>query len=154
MKIIWICSPRKIMYVWCYKMPRIFSFFWFWISRCSLGIGNGTPWKTFYANVGCLGCFVCFLFNATGLWPLKHAWYGWLSCGFFSGPINIWTFNTERLEISLGRSGAHSIDKRMLNLELLNKVEKPSLDYYAAIHSLHRRRRGNDISNDIVKTQP
>ena len=37
----------------------------------------------------------------------------------------------------------------MLNLELLNKVEKPSLDYYAAIHSLHRRRRGNDISNDI-----
>ena len=71
---------------------------------------------------------------------------------FLSGPINIWASNTERLEISLGRAGAHAIDKRMLNLEFLNKVEKSSLDYYAAIHSLHRQRRGNEISNDIVYT--
>ena len=73
---------------------------------------------------------------------------------FLSGPINIWASNTERLEISLGRAGAHAIDKRMLNLEFLNKVEKSSLDYYAAIHSLQRQRRGNEISNDIVCTLP
>ncbi|MDE0993454.1 MAG: VacJ family lipoprotein [Rhodospirillales bacterium] len=71
---------------------------------------------------------------------------------FLTDPINIWTSHAEQLEISLGRDGAHAINKRALNLELLNEVEKSSLDFYAAIRSLYKQRRGNEISNGIVNT--
>lgn len=69
-------------------------------------------------------------------------------------PINIWASNTDQLEVSLGRTGVRTVDKRALNLELLNEVEKSSLDFYAAIRSLYRQRRGNEISNGKDKALP
>jgi phospholipid-binding lipoprotein MlaA len=73
---------------------------------------------------------------------------------FLTDPINIWATNTERLEISLGHDGAHTIDKRTLNLELLNELEKSSLDFYAAIRSLYKQQRGKEIFNGTVNTLP
>jgi phospholipid-binding lipoprotein MlaA len=47
----------------------------------------------------------------------------------------------------LGRQYATIVDTRSRNLELLDDIERDSLDFYAATRSLYRQHRGNDIRN-------
>ena len=68
-------------------------------------------------------------------------------------PLNMWMSNTDRTELALSRAGVNVISQRELNLELLNEVEKSSLDFYAAIRSLYRQRRAHEISNGVVLDQ-
>ncbi len=62
-------------------------------------------------------------------------------------PFNMWASNSHRSEIALSRAGVNAVNQRELNLEILNEVEKSSLDFYASIRSLYRQRRSHEISN-------
>jgi phospholipid-binding lipoprotein MlaA len=49
---------------------------------------------------------------------------------------------------SIARYGAVALDVRARNIETLDAVERSSVDYYAAMRSLYRQRRDNEIRND------
>lgn len=68
-------------------------------------------------------------------------------------PLNIWASNADHGELAYARMGVDVLDRRAGNLELLNEVEKSSLDFYAAIRSLYRQRRTHEISNGLVSVQ-
>ena len=66
---------------------------------------------------------------------------------FLIDPLNMWASNTERDFVPMSRAGAVAVDLRSGNLDILDDLEKSSLDFYAAIRSLYRQRRQNAISN-------
>lgn len=66
---------------------------------------------------------------------------------FLIDPFNTWARNTEREFAPFARSAAQSVDLRSNNLDLLDDLEKLSLDFYAAIRSLYRQRRSGEINN-------
>lgn len=65
----------------------------------------------------------------------------------FSNPISYFmpTFG------NITKSVAGGIDKRQRNLETLDDLKKNSLDYYAALRSLYRQNRRDQINNGQVK---
>lgn len=65
-------------------------------------------------------------------------------------PLNMWASNTDHKELAYARAGIDIVDRRAGHLELLNEVEKSSLDFYAAIRILYRQRRTHEISNGVV----
>ncbi len=66
---------------------------------------------------------------------------------FLTDPLSIWATNTDRVWIPVSRAGVQAVDNRAATLDLLDDVEKSSLDFYAAIRSLYRQRRADAISN-------
>ena len=66
---------------------------------------------------------------------------------FLTDPLSIWAVNTDREYASFARAGVQAVDARSDTLDLLDDVEKYSLDFYAAIRSLYRQRRADAISN-------
>jgi phospholipid-binding lipoprotein MlaA len=66
---------------------------------------------------------------------------------FFVDPLNWWARDTGREYIIFARSGLRAVDLRARNFEALEDLEKTSLDFYAAIRSLYRQRRADEISN-------
>jgi len=62
-------------------------------------------------------------------------------------PLNWWASNTDREWIPIARSGVRAVDSRSRNIDALDDLEKSSLDFYAAIRSLYRQRRVDEISN-------
>ncbi|MBT3306314.1 MAG: VacJ family lipoprotein [Alphaproteobacteria bacterium] len=70
-----------------------------------------------------------------------------LAVDFLINPFNIWTVNTNREYAGFARTGARAVDLRAVHMEILDELEKSSLDFYASIRSLYRQRRGNEISN-------
>ena len=66
---------------------------------------------------------------------------------FFIDPLRMWASNTNRDHVPLARAGVDAVDIRSRNLEILDDLEKSSLDFYAAIRSLYRQRRADAISN-------
>ncbi|NQW00724.1 MAG: VacJ family lipoprotein [Rhodospirillales bacterium] len=64
-------------------------------------------------------------------------------------PFNRWASNSGQPQAAYSRAGAETVDRRAQNIELLNEVEKSSLDFYAAIRSLYRQRRAHGISNGL-----
>jgi phospholipid-binding lipoprotein MlaA len=66
---------------------------------------------------------------------------------FMADPFNIWAANTDREHLSFARTGAHAVHVRSGNIDLIDDMEKTSLDFYAAIRSLYRQRRADVISN-------
>ena len=69
---------------------------------------------------------------------------------FLIDPLHIWASNSNRDWVPFVRAGTQAVDRRSGTLDLLNDVEKSSLDFYAAIRSLYRQRRANAISNGRV----
>jgi phospholipid-binding lipoprotein MlaA len=51
------------------------------------------------------------------------------------------------LEIQLGIAGGKALDRRARNFDQLNDLEKNSLDFYAAVRSLYRQKRRDEIQN-------
>lgn len=49
--------------------------------------------------------------------------------------------------ITAGRPIAEGIDARSRNIEVVNQLQKDSLDFYAAVRSAYRQRRVNEIRN-------
>ena len=63
----------------------------------------------------------------------------------------VWQYaqNTDREYIPNQRFGAELIDFRARNMEEIDDLEKTSLDYYAAVRSLYRQVRNDEINNGV-----
>jgi len=66
---------------------------------------------------------------------------------FLIDPFNTWASNTGRDGVILARGGTRAVDIRAIHMEALDDLEKTSLDFYAAIRSLYRQRRAEEIRN-------
>ena len=66
---------------------------------------------------------------------------------FFLDPINWWASNTEQDWIPITRAVVTGIDARDQLWDVLDDLERTSIDFYAAIRSLYRQRRGDEIRN-------
>ncbi len=66
---------------------------------------------------------------------------------FLVDPINLWAGNTDRDHVPLIRTAVQAVDRRAGSLDLIDELEKSSLDFYAAIRSLYRQRRTVEIGN-------
>ncbi|HEU0070305.1 MAG TPA: VacJ family lipoprotein [Alphaproteobacteria bacterium] len=62
-------------------------------------------------------------------------------------PVNIYLDNEDLEWLIYVRAGLTGIDARARSIDVLNELERTSLDYYAAIRSLYRQQRTNDIRN-------
>ncbi len=51
------------------------------------------------------------------------------------------------IAFGLARSGARAVDTRARRYDTINELERTSLDFYAAVRSLHRQRRADEIRN-------
>lgn len=68
---------------------------------------------------------------------------------FLIDPITWWAQNTDRDNLLLARTVANGIDTRDQLWDVLEELEKSSIDYYAAIRSLYRQRRADEIRNGV-----
>ncbi len=66
---------------------------------------------------------------------------------YFADPVVIWTNNTDREWILYTRTGVNTVDRRSRNVKTLEELERTSLDFYAAVRSLYRQRRMDEIRN-------
>ena len=62
-------------------------------------------------------------------------------------PLNLWVHNTDREYVAYSRISAAGIDTRDQLWDVLDDLEKSSIDFYAAIRSLYRQRRADQIKN-------
>jgi phospholipid-binding lipoprotein MlaA len=65
-------------------------------------------------------------------------------------PFNMWTRNVDREALTYARAGTEIVSTREHLLDLTDDLEKSSLDLYAAVRSLYRQRRVNEIHNGHV----
>lgn len=66
--------------------------------------------------------------------------------GYIAGPI-----------FGLARTGGRAVDDRARRYDVINDLERTSLDFYAAVRSLHRQRRADQIRNGAplaIKSAP
>jgi phospholipid-binding lipoprotein MlaA len=70
-----------------------------------------------------------------------------LASEFFLDPVNIYLDNQDLDYLTYVRGGLTGIDARARSLDTLDQLERTSLDYYAAIRSLYRQHRANEIRN-------
>lgn len=66
---------------------------------------------------------------------------------FFFDPINYWAANTDRQYVTISRTVVSGIDARDQIWDILNDLERSSIDFYAAIRSLYRQSRADAIRN-------
>ncbi|MFN4283271.1 MAG: VacJ family lipoprotein [Alphaproteobacteria bacterium] len=66
---------------------------------------------------------------------------------WFADPVNIALDNNDLEWLIYVRAGLTGIDARARSIDTLDELERTSLDYYAAIRSLYRQQRANDIRN-------
>lgn len=66
---------------------------------------------------------------------------------WFTDPVNIALDNADLEWLVYVRAGFTGIDARARSIDTLDELERTSLDYYAAIRSLYRQQRANDIRN-------
>jgi phospholipid-binding lipoprotein MlaA len=71
---------------------------------------------------------------------------------FLTDPINLWAANTDRDYITYTRGALRAVDERARNYDMLEDLERSSLDFYATIRSLYRQRRADEISNGAAAT--
>lgn len=69
-------------------------------------------------------------------------------------PINWWATNTDNGAVSMTRTGITGIDTRDQLWDVLEDIDKNSVDPYASIRSLYRQRRMDDIRNGAEADDP
>ena len=65
-------------------------------------------------------------------------------------PFGLWLRNTGNFNASLGHRGGETIDYRTDNIDIIEDLEKSSLDFYASVRSLYRQKRNTEISNGAL----
>lgn len=70
-----------------------------------------------------------------------------LVADFFADPLNLWLRNIGYESVIVARGGLRGVDERARNFDALDDLERSSLDFYAAIRSLYRQRRAEQISD-------
>ena len=68
-----------------------------------------------------------------------------LAVDYLLDPLNLWLTNTDRKEFIFARTGLRAVDQRARHYDALQDLEESSLDYYAAIRSLYRQRRADEV---------
>jgi len=66
---------------------------------------------------------------------------------FLLDPFNWLASNTDNDWATWARAGVRGVDQRARHFDALEDLEKSSLDFYAAIRSLYRQHREDEISN-------
>jgi phospholipid-binding lipoprotein MlaA len=66
---------------------------------------------------------------------------------WFADPVNYALDNNDLEYLIYVRAGLTGIDARARSIDVLDELERSSLDYYAAIRSLYKQQRTNDIRN-------
>ena len=66
---------------------------------------------------------------------------------WFSDPFDLWMSNTDRDWVVWTRAGVNGVDLRARNIETIDELRKTSIDFYAAVRSLYRQRRAEEIRN-------
>mgnify|MGYP002525940833 FL=1 len=66
---------------------------------------------------------------------------------FFLDPVNWWARNEGLDSVLWGRTVMTGIDTRDQLWDVLDDLEKSSIDFYASIRSLYRQRRNDEITN-------
>lgn len=69
---------------------------------------------------------------------------------FFIDPLNMWAQNTDNEWTMYTQTAVDAVDFRALHYDTIEDLEKSSLDFYAAVRSLYRQRRTDEINNGIV----
>lgn len=77
-----------------------------------------------------------------------------LGTEFFLDPVNIYLRNEDLEYLTYVRSGLSAIDARARSIDVLEELERTSLDYYAAIRSLYRQQREAAILNYKAADDP
>ena len=72
-----------------------------------------------------------------------------LAVDFLVDPINWWAANTDNEWAPFARSAVRAVDARARNYDLIEDLQKNSLDFYAAVRSLYRQRRADAIRNGL-----
>lgn len=74
-----------------------------------------------------------------------------LATEFYVDPVNLYLRNEDLDYLIYTRAGLRGIDARARSIDVLDELERTSLDYYAAIRSLYRQQRDNEIRNSITE---
>jgi phospholipid-binding lipoprotein MlaA len=77
-----------------------------------------------------------------------------LASEWFLDPVNIYARNEDQDWVPWVRGGLTGIDARARSIDVLEELERTSLDYYAAIRSLYRQQRNNQILNNRAADEP
>lgn len=77
-----------------------------------------------------------------------------LAAEWFTDPFNIWMSNTDRDWVVWTRTGVTGLDWRSRNIETIDELKKTSIDFYAAIRSLYRQRRAQEIRDSSPTASP
>jgi phospholipid-binding lipoprotein MlaA len=77
-----------------------------------------------------------------------------LASEFFLDPVNLYLRKEDLEYLTYVRAGLRGIDARARSIDVLDELERTSLDYYAAIRSLYRQQRANDIRNSKSADEP
>ncbi|TCS64942.1 MlaA family lipoprotein [Varunaivibrio sulfuroxidans] len=71
---------------------------------------------------------------------------------FLADPFSRWAANTDEGWTTWARRGTDAVDTRARNAKEIDSLERTSLDYYAAIRSLYRQHRRDQINNGAHPT--
>jgi phospholipid-binding lipoprotein MlaA len=69
-------------------------------------------------------------------------------------PVNYYVREHELETLALGLKALEVVDARYRNAELIDDLERNSLDYYAAVRSFYRQRRSALINDSLEPGQP
>ncbi len=72
---------------------------------------------------------------------------GWGVDTFLLDPVYWWARSEDAEWVTTTRFVVDGIDFRSRNIETLDEIERSSIDFYAAIRSLYRQRRADEIRN-------
>lgn len=73
---------------------------------------------------------------------------------WYVDPWNRWMDNTGRDWVIWTRTGLTGIDARSRNIDTIDELKKTSIDFYAAVRSLYRQRRAEEIRNSRPTSAP
>jgi len=69
-------------------------------------------------------------------------------------PVSYWASNTDREEITWGRTLLRGVDSYSRVMDDLKKLKDTSIDYYAAVRSISRQKREAEIRNGAPQDTP
>lgn len=69
-------------------------------------------------------------------------------------PLSYWAENTDRDEITWGRTALRGVDSYSRVMDELKKLKETSIDYYAAVRSISRQKREAEIRNGAPQEVP
>ncbi|MHA1598128.1 MAG: MlaA family lipoprotein [Alphaproteobacteria bacterium] len=70
---------------------------------------------------------------------------------FIIDPLNIWAGNTGNDWVPISETATDAVSFRARHYDTIEDLERSSLDFYAAVRSLYRQRRNDEINNGEIE---